>query len=154
MSSTAKVLRRAVISGSAASVSSTLALAGCGTRDCSSAYAPVNAVSHWLWRDKAVAQQRPTLRYTITGYLIHHSMSIFWALAYEALLASPRNRRSRVRPVAAAAGVAAAACVVDLKATPERLTPGFERRLSSPSLALVYASFGLGLLLTHLARRR
>src|SRR5690606_39804033 len=52
---------------------STAALAGCGTRDCRSAYAPVNAVSHWLWRDTAVYQQRATLRYTLAGYLIHRS---------------------------------------------------------------------------------
>ena len=44
------------------------------------------------------------------------------------------------RPAAALAGAAAAAalaCFVDFRLTPRRLTPGFEQRLSTGSLALV-----------------
>ena len=43
-----------------------------------------------------------------------------------------------------AGGVAAIACAVNLYCTPERLTPGFERRLSKPSLTRVYIAFGVG----------
>ncbi|MBO9356853.1 hypothetical protein GG851_22915 [Bordetella petrii] len=153
MSFIAQTAARAVVSGSTASALSTLALAGCGTRDCHSAFAPVNAVSHWLWRDAALRQRRPSLRYTLTGYVIHHSMSIFWGVAYEALLYARHRRRSHWHPWAAGLGVAAAACVVDLNFTPRRLTPGFERRLSGPSLGFVYAAFGIGLALTRYARR-
>lgn len=153
MSLIARIAARAIMSGSTASVLSTLTLAGCGARDCHSAFAPVNAISHWLWRDTALRQQRPSLRYTFTGYVIHHSMSIFWALAYEALLHKRRRDSPSWHPCAAGLGVAATACLVDLKATPRRLTPGFERRLSGRSLAVVYAAFGIGLALTHLARR-
>jgi hypothetical protein len=49
--------------------------------------------------------------------------------------------------VASAATVAAVACAVDMRCTPERLTPGFERRLSKQSLLVVYAAFGIGLVL-------
>jgi hypothetical protein len=37
---------------------------------------------------------------------------------------------------------------------PERLTPGFERRLSNRSLVMVYAAFGAGLALAGLAALR
>ena len=46
------------------------------------------------------------------------------------------------------------AAVIDLRAVPERLTPGFERRLSSGSLALVYLAFGAGLALADIGLRR
>lgn len=153
MSLIAEATARALVSGTTASALSTVALAGCGARDCHSVFAPVNAVSHWLWRDAALHQQRPSLRYTLTGYVIHHSMSIFWGVAYEALLYSGHIHGARWRPYALGLGVAATACLVDLKATPHRLTPGFERRLSGRSLALVYAAFGIGLALTRFARR-
>jgi len=149
----ARIAARAIVSGSAAGVLSTLALAACGARDCHSTFAPVNAISHWLWRDAALRQQRLSLRYTLAGYVIHHSMSIFWAAAYEAILLKHGRGTARWRSGAAGLGVAATACLVDLKATPRRLTPGFERRLSGQSLTAVYAMFGIGLALTHLARR-
>lgn len=144
-------IRQAMASGSVASIVSTAVLAGCGTRDCRSAYAPVNAVSHWLWRDTAVYQQRATLRYTLAGYVIHHAMSILWAVAYEAWLG--KRPRPAWQVCTAGLGVAGAACLVDLKATPQRLTPGFERRLSGPSLAGVYVAFGIGLALMRIVRR-
>ena len=39
----------------------------------------------------------------------------------------------------------AVACFVDYQLTPQRLQPGFEKRLSTPSMVAVYAAFGLGL---------
>jgi len=149
----AEATSRALVSGTTASALSTVALAACGARDCRSVFAPVNAVSHWLWRDAALRQQHPSLRYTLTGYVIHHAMSILWGAAYEALLYTDGAHRSRWHPYAAGLGVAATACLVDLKATPRRLTPGFERKLSARSLTLVYAAFGIGLALTRYARR-
>jgi hypothetical protein len=44
--------------------------------------------------------------------------------------------------------------VVDLGLVPERLSPGFERRLSRPSTGLVYLSFGVGLALGGLLALR
>lgn len=153
MSPITQVTARAIVSGSTASMLSTVALAGCGVRDCRSAFAAVNAVSHWLWREQALRQQSPSWRYTLTGYVIHHSMSIFWGVAYEVLLYTHRREGPYWHPYAAGLGVAATACLVDLKATPQRLTPGFERRLSGRSLAWVYAAFGIGLALARYARR-
>src|SRR5690606_8083831 len=208
MTSWKKVLRSALVSGSSASVLSTAALMAGGQRDCGSVFAPVNAVSHWLWKDKAIRQDKPSPRYTLTGYGIHHAMAILWAITYEACVSRYRRparegvsdstrsqpkhaagpawqrraddapesrvrrpaddqetgegRRERagdetdesravplpLRPVLiTAAAVAAGACLVDLRCTPQRLTPGFERRLSPSSLFVVYAAFGIGLAL-------
>jgi len=69
-------------------------------------------------------------------------------------LSSCRPEPSKAQALALAGGVAAAACVVDLYCTPERLTPGFERRLSKPSLTRVYIAFGVGLALHTLLKSR
>lgn len=154
MKSFVKMLRRAWGSGSSASIASTAALVQCGVRDCCSAIAPVNAVSHWIWEDKALWQHRASLRYSLAGYCIHHAASVFWALAYEKLVRSRGAPPSNTMVVGSAATVAAVACVVDMRCTPERLTPGFERRLSKPSLFMVYTAFGIGLALHTLLRDR
>jgi hypothetical protein len=223
-----QAIRRALVSGSSASILSTAALMAGGQRDCASVFAPVNAVSHWLWKDRAIRQDRPSLRYTLVGYGIHHAMSILWAITYEKLVglrrgparrqgaaddapsgpkheagptvamlrrpdegggasgqdgsATSRGRQERderdgrngpkghggrdsydghdgrgqdltlsdvpfVPVLATAAVVAAGACLVDLRCTPQRLTPGFERHLRPSSLFLAYTAFGLGLML-------
>lgn len=139
-----QTLRRAAVSGTAASTLSLAALTVCGVRDCRSAFAPVNAVSHWIWARRALCEEDGSLRYTLPGYAIHHAASVFWALFYEEGVARLRPVRL-AHHVGACASVAALACFVDLRMTPERLTPGFERRLSNQSLALVYFAFGVGL---------
>lgn len=207
-----RAIRRALVSGSSASILSTAALMVRGQRDCASVFAPVNAISHWLWKGRAIRQDGPSPRYTLVGYGIHHAMSILWAITYERLAAryrrparqqgalepalpmrkheagptvvmfrrpgeadgsaraedaaaghggseggreahgrpgrGPVSRNVPIVPVmATAAVVAAGACLVDLRCTPQRLTPGFERRLTPSSLFLVYTAFDLGLVL-------
>lgn len=162
----ATVLRRAAVSGSCASLLSTGMLACGGSVDCGSAFAPVNAVSHWIWGDRAIHTNRPSVRHTVLGYVIHHAMSVFWAAFYEGAMAvggAHRAARASAGPATPARvigglAVAGIACFVDLKCTPHRLTPGFERRLSPGMLALVYVAFGLALplgamLLRHAGRR-
>jgi hypothetical protein len=128
-------------------VASTLALFHGGVRDCRSAIAPVNAVSHWLWEDKAFRQHEASLRYSLAGYCIHHAASIFWAIAYEKLAFRRHDPPTKAEAIASAATVAAVALAVDMQCTPKRLTPGFERKLSKQSLLVVYAAFGAGLVL-------
>ncbi|GAA4325928.1 hypothetical protein GCM10023144_08770 [Pigmentiphaga soli] len=140
-------------SGSMASLASTAMLAWRGARDCDSVFAPVNAVSHWLWEEEALHQQRGTLRHTVAGYAIHHAMSVLWATVYERLLHGRPGRQRAARRGLAALAVTAVACAVDLKATPRRFTPGFERRLDGRSLALVYLAFAAGLALARPRRR-
>jgi hypothetical protein len=138
-------LRTGLIAGAFASVASTLALALAGRRETGSAVAPTNAISHWLWRGEAYAVDRPTLRHTVVGYVIHHLSSTFWAVLYAGLHGNRREAQTVPKAMAGATVAAALACAVDYKATPKRLTPGFEHRLSTGAIALVYGAFAIGL---------
>ena len=113
-------------------------------RDVGRPVAPFNAPSHWLWGDRAISQQRASLRYTGVGTLTHVASSLFWAALYDAL----RGRRRHPTPANAvtdAAITAGVAACVDLVVVPKRLTPGFERQLSDRSLAWFYVAFAAGL---------
>ncbi|MNK10614.1 hypothetical protein D3C87_286410 [compost metagenome] len=146
-------LREGAISGSAASVLSTLALGIAGRVQAGSWTAPTNSTSQWVWGRPALHVDAATWRHTATGYAIHHTASVFWAVLHA------RSTRALLLPnrpgpaVAAGLAVAAVACLADYRATPRRFTPGFEHRLSRPAMALVYGAFGLGIALASLAWR-
>jgi hypothetical protein len=142
----ARPLQRAVTDGLLAGALSAGVLLWRGRTDTGRAFAPINAISHWIWPREALRRNDPSLKHTATGAVVHYGSSVLWAAAYQWL------RRRRQRPTAFnaavdAAAVTALAATVDLALTPERFTPGFERRLSKPSLTLVYAGFAAGLAL-------
>lgn len=144
-----RTIARAMLSGSAAALVSSLALALAGRREAGSALAPINAVSHWYWGKRAQRQDGASAKYTLMGYLTHHAASIFWALFFERLIG---RRRTPANALASGAAVATLAAAVDYTITPKRLTPGYEARLSVPALVTVYAAFALGLALTKVTR--
>jgi len=137
-------MREGLVSGSLAALLSAGYLAVAGWRRGHTA-APVNAVSHWFFGDRALREDDASLAYTASGYVTHHAASVFWGVLYaKAWGARPEAKT----PLAAAAGAAAAAGVasfVDYQLTPKRLTPGFEHRLARPEMTMVYAFFALGL---------
>ena len=141
-----RALGRAAVSGSVAAVVSTVALGVLGRRKTGSAAAPVNAVSHWYFGDRAARSDGVSLKYTLTGYLTHHAASVLWATLFERLF-ERRTWPRRAAPLVRAAAVAAIAAVVDYTITPKRLTPGYEKRLSAPALVVVYSAFAAGLAL-------
>jgi hypothetical protein len=147
-----RLARAALHSGSVASVVSMAVLAYFGRRQRRSALAPANAPSHWIWRDEALRERGFTLRHTVTGYLIHHGSSVFWAVFFERLLLDRPHRPVRSGGVALA--VAAMAAAVDLKLTPQRFTPGFEHHLSAGALTTMYSAFGAALYAVHALRGR
>lgn len=148
-------LRRGLAGGASASLLSTAALSLLGRRDGSNAYAPLNAISHWIWKDEAYGHVEPSWRYTAPGYLIHHACATFWAVLFERACGKVLDRKDPGATLAAAGATAAVSCFVDYQLTPQRLKPGYEQHLSRPSLALVYGSLGLGLALgAMLCRRR
>jgi hypothetical protein len=154
MDTWSQALRRSVLSGALASLTSTLALAVCGKRETGSMFAGVNAVSHWLWGDPATRADQPSLRHTLVGYLIHHAASMFWAVLFEKTCCRTLDRKDAAATSTAAAAASAVACFTDYQLTPHRLRPGFEERLSRPSLLLVYVAFGAGLALGAFLNRR
>ena len=142
-----QALREGVISGTAASIASAAALVLAGRRETGYAAAPLNAISHWLWDREALHQDQPTLRHTLAGCLVHQGASVFWGTLHARAWGMRRQAKRPVPALAGAAAAAALACVVDYRMTPERLTPGFEHRLSLGAMAAVYGCFALGLAL-------
>lgn len=136
--------KEGVVSGSIASVLSTWMLVRAGRRR-GDAAGPVNAVSHWIWGDRALREDGASPAFTATGYLIHHAASLWWGVLH-ARAWGARPEAKRPLPLALGATAAAAvACFVDYRLTPKRLTPGFEHRLSRKEMALVYGLFAVGL---------
>lgn len=143
---------RVLACGAVAGTLSTGVLAWRGGVENRSRVAPLNAISHWLWGRKAIGRNDATLDHTFTGTAIHYLSSLFWATGYGALRAA-RRRPTAANAAGDAAAITALAALVDLRIIPERLTPGFERRLSGGSLALVYLGFGIGLALAEVCLR-
>jgi hypothetical protein len=146
-----EAIRDGSTSGSIASIVSTVALSACGKKENGTPYAPTNAISHWFWGDRAIRRDGPSARYTAVGYAIHHASSVFWAVVYEKFFGVTVDRKEVAPALAGGAAVGAIACFADYHLTPKRLQPGFEKRLSSGSLFLVYGAFGLALALRGLA---
>ena len=147
-------MQRGVVSGAASSLVSTAALALLGRTETGSAYAPMNAVSHWIWGDEAAEHDGFSLKYTVTGYAIHHVSATFWSVLFEKLAGEKLDKKDLRVTLATSAATSAIACFVDYKMTPKRLNPGYEMRLSKKSLAGVYAAFAVGLALGAVALRR
>ena len=148
----APLVRQTAGGGTVAALLSAAMLLWRGRQD-SSAAAPINAISHWLWPRSAMTRDDASLRYTGTGGAVHLASSMLWSAIYGGVR-TQRRYPTALNAVTDAAAVTALAAVVDLKLVPERLTPGFQHRLSGRSLFLVYAGFGLGLALTGLAALR
>jgi hypothetical protein len=146
--------RRGLLSGTVASALSSVALSALGKAGTGSMFAPTNAISHWIWGEKAAHRDHPSVRYTALGYTIHHLSSTFWAVLFERFMGARLDRLAPAPTLAAATATSAIACFVDYQLTPQRLRPGFEKRLSKPSLVLVYGAFGLGLAAGALMSRR
>ena len=134
---------RMLLPGTFAALASAAALAWAGKRETGSAAAPMNGPSQWVWGRQAPYRNDATWRHTALGYGIHHGASLFWGVLFELF----RRRAPQDVPgtVASAVTTAAIANVVDFKLTPERLTPGFEKRLSRRALFITYAAFAAGL---------
>src|SRR5690349_6202112 len=147
-------LQRGLVGGAASSIVSTAALALLGRTEAGSAYAPTNAVSHWIWGDEAAEHDGFSLKYTITGYVIHHVSATFWSVLFEKLAGEKLDKNDLRVTLAVSAATSAFACFADYKLTPKRLNPGYEMRLSKKSLAGVYAAFAVGLALGAIALRR
>jgi hypothetical protein len=147
-----EALRASLASGSAANVSSLIALIVAGKLESDNGVAPTNAISHWVWGDSATREDDPSIRHTLVGYGIHHAASIFWAVFYEKWFGQDDDK-SESQALVEQAAMAALACFVDYQLTPKRLTPGFEKRLSKKSLFFVYTAFGLGLGLPRWLRK-
>jgi hypothetical protein len=133
-----------LVTGTAASVVSTAALALLAQREGKSAFQPTNATSHWLHGDRAASCREPDAAHTLIGYATHHASALFWAVPFEAWLAArpPRPAAALLRDACVMSAIAA---VIDYGAMPKRLTPGWELVLSKGSITVTYVAMALGL---------
>lgn len=145
-------LTRTLASGTVSGIATSAVAALAGKRETASYAAPINATSHILWGDEAALQDGASLKYTLTGFLLNHLAAVMWAAVYEKWVAPAVSRWSANRPSLAplattmgGVAVSAGAFVTDYYLVPKRFTPGFEKRLSGRSLALIYGALALGL---------
>ncbi|ESR25067.1 hypothetical protein [Lutibaculum baratangense] len=140
----AKIALSALLTGTVASLVTTAALAGLARREGRSAVQPTHATSHWLHGEGAGHVEEIDLAHTGLGFATHHASAGFWALPFEAWLATrpPRSTAELLRDATVMAGIAA---VVDYRLVPKRLTPGWEEVLSPRSIAAVYGTLALAL---------
>lgn len=137
-------LARAFVSGTVASVATTVALSLFSRAAGRPAVAPINATSHWAHSEEAARDPAPDVGRTVLGFATHHASSIFWAYLFEKL-AGLRGRPGAPVLFRDAAAVAAIAAVVDYGLVPKRLTPGWELVLPKQSVATTYAVLAVGL---------
>ncbi len=149
-----RAARKALVSGTTASLLSTAALALAGKAERNAPAGPVNGPSQWVFGRRAAYRRAASLRYTLTGFLIHHASAMGWALLHERVFGRPKQPPTTARIMRNAALTATVANFVDYKLTPKRLQPGFEAQLSKKSLLAVYAAFAVGLTVYELARSR
>ena len=129
--------------GAGAALGSLAVLALFGRREQGSAAAPINAVSHIVWGRRAFRRDRVDVRHTVSGALLHVASGLFWGVLYEKLLGK-RGGDTLVATVGKAGLASAAIATIDLALVPDRLTPGFERRLSPVGTALTFAALAAG----------
>lgn len=150
-----QAIRDGLWPGNMAGLASGALLALRGQAEIRRPLAPLNAPSHWVWGDRALRQDGGSLRYTLLGMLIHQASAVMWGVLYERFVARPRPGPALELELRDAVVATAAAATVDFVLTPRRFTPGFERRLSLPSLVLVYAGFAAGVAIgSRLVRRK
>lgn len=148
------IVSDALVSGSAASVTSAAMLMAASKVNGGTVAGGLNGPSQWLWGESEAYTREATLRHTAAGYAIHHATSIFWGLLHEAVFGGSRRRKPALQHCAEAVASAATAYVVDYHLTPRRLRPGFEKHVSANGMVAVYAAFAAGLAVAAIARER
>jgi hypothetical protein len=131
-------LKNTLLTAGIATAATTLAAAFLGQREAGSPAAPLNATSHILWGDKAAEQDGFSAEYTLAGAVLNAGAMFGWAALQELIVGRWARQGTPARAVAAGAATSAIAYATDYHVVPKRLTPGFEKRLSSESLAIVY----------------
>ena len=149
-----QLIRNSLYTGSVASAATTLAVAVCGEVQNGNSLAPINAISHIAWGDQAAVENDFSWKHTATGVVLNTAAVTSWAVLYESAFGERVRRGDVVGAVLGGLGVASLAYVVDYHIVPARLTPGFEKRLSTRSLGVVYSVLGLTLGLGALSTRQ
>jgi hypothetical protein len=122
---------------SAGTVAAVLALAG--SLENGDPWGPFNDVSHILLGEQASQIEGFEPQVTLTGVALHAVSLAGWGVLYRILAGRPRFPGA----LAAAAGAGLATYFLDYHVFPQRLRPGFERRLSRKSILFAYLVLSL-----------
>jgi len=133
-----------------ASMATTAVVSLCGKLEEGNSVAPINAISHILWGDRAAREDDVTLKHTAAGVALNTLAITSWAAVYELAFGRAARQGEIAKAMLGGISVAALAYVTDYYVVPRRLTPGFEKRLGSKSMLAVYATLGLTLPLASL----
>ena len=137
-----EVARDGLRTGALASAATTATLAWLGQRSDRAPAGPLNAVSHILWGERAAEQDGLSAKYTAAGVGLNALAVSGWSLVH-ALLFRRRAPKSIARALAGGALVSGLAYWVDYHVVPDRLAPGFEKRLEGRELLAVYSVLAL-----------
>lgn len=129
-----------LVTAGIATLATTAATAILGKKETGSAASPLNATSHIAWGDEAATHDEVDVKHTGVGSLINAAAMGSWALFNDLIWRRWVKRGSAARSLVAGAATSGAAYVTDYYLVPKRLTPGFEKRLSKPALAIIYLS--------------
>lgn len=140
-----KTLTHTLYTAGVATLATTLASVLIGRRDTGHGAAPLNATSHIVWGDEAATHDAFDVQHTVVGAALNASAMLAWAAVQEALLGRWARRGSVLRAAAGGAAVSALAYVTDYHVVPQRLTPGFEMRLSRAGMAMMYGALAVAL---------
>ena len=147
-------MKDAAISGGFAAMAVNAATAAVGRAETGHALAPINAVSHVLWGDRAAEMDAASMKYTFNGLAINSGATVFWATIYEKFFGEAADRRDLPLALLGGGAVAGMAYVVDYHLVPERLTPGYDKRLSGKSMTVLYGVLALGLTVGAFLRKQ
>ena len=147
------IVADSVRSGALAAATTTAAAAICGQLEERQPIGPINAVSHILWADRAARQTKFSLKHTLTGAVLNAGAVTSWALLQELVFGRRQRRATVVEAITEGVAISALAYVTDYYLVPDRLTPGFEKRLSNKSLGAVYGVLAISLAAGALMKR-
>ncbi len=142
-------LKDGAVTGIAGAAATTAIIAALGKAKGESAWTPFNAISHMLFGENAANVEGFNAKETLSGLGLNVSALGVWGGLYERLAGKVPF------PQSLCSGAAAAALIwlLDYKIFPERLRPGFEKRLGPESIAAVYLLLGLTLWLSPLWKK-
>ena len=141
-----------LVTGAIAAATTTATAALCGQLEDGRPVGPVNAVSHILWGDSAARRTQLSVKHTLTGAALNAAAVTSWAFVQEAVFGRKRRRATIGEAALEGAAISTLAYVTDYHVVPDRLTPGFEKRLSNKSLATIYGVLAVSLAASALAR--
>ncbi len=138
-----------LVTGAAGALATTAVIATWGQAKTGSPWTPFNAVSHMFFGEKAAQRDGFVPRETLIGLGLNAAALVTWGVLYETLAGETPL------PASLASGTLASGVIyaLDYHVLPERLRPGFEKRLGGGAIVAAYTALALAFGLSPLWRR-